>query len=317
MLENFVAQNPFLFYAFVAAASLFILAKAADMLVYGISNYARKLGISDYLIGFLVVSIGTSLPELVASVNGALMRQGEIVFGTIIGSNLFKIPLLGIIIFIAGRIRTDVNSIGTSPVMTFLLGILPILLVIDGKLSRLDGAILLAAFLVYIINLWKAEGELGKIKKGVTLKYISKESFIFLGALVALLLSARYLVFSSSEISKILNVHPFIIGLVILGIGASAPELMVQVRSVFKHHKDIAIGNVMGSIITNSTLVLGIVALVRPVTIQFRDITFTSIVMGIGILYILISIMRAPLSRKQGILLISLYIISIVVETII
>jgi len=317
MIENFIAQNPLIFHLIITLLSLFILAKSADMLVYGISNYAKKLGISDYLIGFLVVSLGTALPELVASINGAFMKQGEIVFGTVIGSNLFKIPLLGIVIFVAHKIKVNVNDIGTAPIMTFLLGILPILLVIDGQLSRFDGLILLLAYFVYIINLWKREGEIGKIKESIKLKEIAKESFIFLGALVALLLSARYLVSSSTEISRILNIPMFIVGLLIIGIGASSPELMVQIRSVLKHHRGIAIGNVLGSIITNSTLVLGIVALLHPVTIVFSNIMFTSIIMSLGILYTLISIFKGMVTKRHAIILISLYIISVVIETII
>jgi cation:H+ antiporter len=287
------------------------------MLVYGISNYAKKLGISDYLIGFLVVSIGTALPEFVASINGAFLNQGEIVFGTIIGSNLFKIPLLGLVILIAGKLKINVNDIGTAPIMTFLLGILPILFVIDGNLSRIDGLILLAAYGIYVVNLWKKEGELGKIKESVKLKEILKESFIFLGALVALLLSARYLVHSSTEISNILNISPFIIGLIVIGVGASAPEVMVQVRSILKHHKGIAIGNVLGSIITNSTLVLGIVAVVKPVNITFSNILFTSIVMGVGTLYVLISIFRGTLTRKHAFIIIGGYIAALIIETLI
>src|SRR3989344_5217494 len=94
---DFLNANPLVFYCIIGAASLIIVTKSSDLLVYGISNYAKKLGISDYLIGFLVVSIGTSLPELVASFNAALLKQGEMVLGTILGSNMFKIPLLGIL----------------------------------------------------------------------------------------------------------------------------------------------------------------------------------------------------------------------------
>jgi cation:H+ antiporter len=317
MIESFIMAHPLLFYGIATILSLIILAKSADMLVYGISSYAKKLGISDYLIGFLVVSVGTALPELVASINGAFMNQAPIIFGTIIGSNLFKIPLLGVVILIAGKVKINVNNIGTAPIMTFILGILPVLLVIDGNLSRIDGIILAAAYLIYIANLWQKEGELGKIKESVPLKEIIRESFIFLGALVALLLSAKYLVFSSTEISNIIHIPTFIIGLIVIGVGASAPELMVQVRSILEHHKGIAIGNVLGSIVANSTLVLGIVALIHPVTIVFKDIFFTSLMMGIGTLYILIAMFRGPLTKRHALIMIIGYIIAIVIETII
>jgi cation:H+ antiporter len=314
MLTNFVANYPVLFHAIIITISLVILTKSADMLIYGISSYAKKLGISDYLIGFLVVAVGTALPELVASVNGAIMNQGEIVFGTIIGSNLFKIPLLALVIFVAGKIKIDYKNIGISPVMTVLLTIIPILLVTDNNLSRIDGLILIGAYIFYVISLWRKEGEFGKIKQSVQLRDILKESFIFLGALVALLLSARYLVYSSTEISSILGIHPFIIGLIIIGIGASTPELMVQIRSIQKQHRGIAIGNVLGSIITNSTFVLGIVAVIKPVAIEFNSILFTSIMMGLGTIYVLYSIRKGVLTLKHGVIITVGYIASLVIE---
>ena len=100
MIEQLINSYPLIFHSIIALASLIILAKSADMVVYGISNYAKKLGISDYLIGFLVVSIGTAIPELTASITGTLIGQGAIVYGTVLGSNLFGLPLLGLILLI-------------------------------------------------------------------------------------------------------------------------------------------------------------------------------------------------------------------------
>src|SRR3989339_2122627 len=97
LISHLIGLHPLLFHSIIAIASLTIITKSSDMVVYSISNYAKKLGISDYLIGFLVVSIGTALPELVASVTGTLSNQGLIVFGTVFGSSLFKIPLLGLV----------------------------------------------------------------------------------------------------------------------------------------------------------------------------------------------------------------------------
>jgi len=182
-----------LFHVFISIASLVILAKSADMVVFGISGYAKKLGVSDYLIGFLVVSIGTAIPELVASIAGAMESQGAIVFGTVFGSNLFKVPLMGLIILIAGKIKNN-PEIGTSaPIVTLFIVNLPILLIIDGTLSRIDGVLLLMAFFVYIIRLWHGEGKMGRMKQDIRLKHIWKDGLIFSLALTALLLSAKYL----------------------------------------------------------------------------------------------------------------------------
>ena len=105
MVFTLIETNPLLFYSVIGLTSLLVLAKSADYVVFSISDYAKKLGISDYLIGFLVVSIGTALPELVAGITGVVLNQGNLVFGTILGSNLFKIPLIGLLLLYRKKIR--------------------------------------------------------------------------------------------------------------------------------------------------------------------------------------------------------------------
>ncbi len=309
-------ENPLVFHSVIALASLILVAKSADMIVYSISNYAKKLRVSDYLIGFLVVSVGTAIPELTASITGILIDQGSIVFGTVLGANLFEIPLLGIILIIARKIKTR-QSVGMSaPIVTLFIIALPILLSIDGVLSRIEGAILLIAFLIYIARLWHGEGQLGQMERDIELKKIWKDAVIFALALAALLLSARYLVFSSITISEILNISPYIVGLIVIGIGASAPELTIQIRSIFKHHQDIAFGNVLGSLVANSALVLGIIAIIKPIYIDPSLILTTSIFLLIGMIYMLTIMVKEEVTWKQGTILILFYIFFLVVELI-
>ena len=97
---SFVDIHPLLFHSLVIFANLAILAKSADLIVYGITNYAKKLGLSDYLIGFIIISIGTALPDLIAALTAAVLRQGGIIFGGLFGANLFAIPILGIVLLI-------------------------------------------------------------------------------------------------------------------------------------------------------------------------------------------------------------------------
>ncbi len=314
MINPLANLSPVIFHSIIALASLIILAKSADMVVYGISNYAKKLGVSDYLIGFLVISIGTAIPELTAAITGVMMNQGQIVFGTVLGANLFELPLLGLILIISRKIKTKQNIGMNAPIITLFIIVLPLLLIIDGVLSKIDGAILLIAFLIYIARLWHSEGQLGKMKKSIEFKDIWKDALIFTLALTALLLSSRFLIFSSMEISGMLNISPYIIGLIVIGIGASTPELTVQLRSIFKHHEDIAFGNVLGSLVANSVFVLGIVALIKPVYIQPSILLITSIFLIMGVLYILIIMGKKEVNWKHGIILISFYILFLLAE---
>lgn len=302
------------FHIAIIVASLIVVVKSADLLVYGISNYARKLGISDYLIGFIVVSVGTALPELVAAITGALANEGDIVVGTVLGSNLFKIPIIGAILLVTKKVKINERVLGNAPVMTLLLTVLPLLLLLDGSISRIDGGILLFAFFMYIGRLWSAEGKLGNIKKNVKLKHITKDSMIFIGSLVALLLSARWLVSSSINISQILNISPYIVGLLVIGIGASMPELTVQLKSMVKHHQDMAFGNVLGSIVANSTLVLGLVGLIKPFFISFTTVIVSTIFIVVGTLFILLIMQKKEVDSKDGLILLAIYILFLMFE---
>ncbi|GAG06771.1 unnamed protein product, partial [marine sediment metagenome] len=170
------------------------------------------------------------------------------------------------------------------------------------------------AFFIYIAKLWHGEGKLGKMKKNVKLKHIYKDSFIFIGALIALLLSARWLVHSSIQISEILKISPYIIGLIVIGIGASIPELMVQVRSIFKRHSDLALGNVLGSIVANSSFVLGLTAIVNPFFINIRVLIIAFIFLVIGILFILAITGKEEINWKHGLILIVIYLIFLLFE---
>ncbi len=317
LIINFGNQYPLLFNIIIVIISLLILAKSADLLVYSISHYAKLLGISEYLIGFVALAIGTSLPELMASVTGTFLGSGEIVFGTILGSNLFKIPLLGLVLIIGTKLAASSKTIGNTPILTLVLSIFPVILVIDGYLSRFDGLLLLASFIYYLASLWQTEKTLGKMKKNVKFKTLYKDILIFTGSLAALLLSSRFLVISSLHISNILDISPFIIGIVFIGIGGSMPELTVQLRSIFQNHKELIFGNVFGSIVANSTFVLAIVALIKPFSVSFPSLILTSIFLVAGLFYTLLVISHGELNWKHGMIMIIFYVISIILEMIV
>jgi len=170
----------------------------------------------------------------------------------------------------------------------------------------------LLVFALYLITLWQGEGKLGKIKKQVSFRKIWKSGLIFSFALATLLYSARWLVFSSLQISKILNISPLIVGLVVLGIGSSMPELAVQIKSIRKKHVDIAIGNVFGSIIANAILVLGVVAIIKPVIINPMTLILSSIALMVGLVYLAHLMQRREANWKHGLILIVFYLLVIV-----
>jgi len=311
---SFIDVHPLLFHGFIIFASLAILAKSADLVVYGITDYAKKLGISDYLIGFIIVSIGTALPDLIAAMTAAFLSQGGLIFGGIFGANLFAIPILGFVLLIGRKIKTQQKVIGNLPITTFFMCVLPLILVIDGFFSRMDGFISLAAFVVYIVRLWQGETYLGSMRKDIAFKDLYKDMIIFSIALAAMLLSARFLVFSSVRAAHLLEINPFVVGLLIIGIGGSFPELTVQIRSVLRKHHDIAFGNVLGSIVANSTFVVGLVGIISPFFISFKLVYLIFIFLAAGMLYILYLMGRDYVNWKHGVILIFIYVLFLVFE---
>lgn len=299
----------------IILAGFFILAKSSDLILYSLSDYAKRLGISAHLIGFTAISIASILPELTASLIGAMLNQGEVVFGTVLGSNIFKIPLFGIILFIVKKVKSDVNSIGNAPILTLFLSILPFLLVIDNNLSRADGSILIIAYIIYLYSFLRSYS-LGVIKKKVKLATVYRDILIFLGALLALLLSARFLILHTISIANLFNLSTYFVVLVIIGAATSIPELMLQLRAVIKHKEKLAFGYILGAIVANSTLVLGVTAFLRPVYIDFSILIIIGIFLVVGTILSIIYLNKEELNWKHGVMFILFYIVFLISEII-
>ncbi len=311
---RFSGEFPVLFWFLIALFSLVILVKASDMLLFGIAGYAKKFGISEYVIGILVVSIGTALPELMAAVIGTLRNDSGIVLGTAIGSNLFKAPGIGIVLLAVGAISLKSGRIkGRTAFLSAVMVILPLIFLLNGILSRFEGGILLAAYLAYAYIEWTGGAKLGRLKS-VPIKFVLKDMLIFLGSLAALLLSARWLVFSLLQLSEIFGIPTLITGLVIIGIGASIPEISLQIRSIKLKQPNLALGNVLGAFIANSTFVLGIAALINPISMPFFRMLNPFIFSFIGVLAFLVFCRAKKLTRVHGMVFLLIYLIFVLVE---
>ena len=308
-------KNPLIFHPLVILGSFIILSKAADLAVEGIAGYAKKLGLSDYLIGLLVVSLASSTPEFIASLNGLVLQDSGVVLGTIIGSNIIELTLvLGVFALLGKKILLKAKALEKTEWMIFGLGILPFAMLIDSKLSRIDGIILMAAFFGYLYLIWRKEGSLGKIKKKVEVKHIYRDALIFVGALVAILLSSRWLVFSSVELANAINLSTFFIALVVIGIGASIGDLIVGIRSVLRGHEDVGLGNAIGSNMTKSLFFLGIVALISPISFAFSQLFVAVLFAALSLGLILFFVKKRVLTWKQGIILLVIYAAFVILE---
>jgi cation:H+ antiporter len=312
MFEFITGVHPLVFNIIVLILSLLIVIKSADLLIFGISNYARKFGISEFLVGFLILAIGTSLPDLVASLMGGMSGSSGIIVGTILGGSVISITfVLGAMVIAAKKLNVKSKLLGKSTYIILVMMLLPIITMLDLKISRVDGFLLILVFFTYIFGLWKKEGTLGKIKKSVKIKFLWKDVLIFLGALVALLLGARFLVSSAVIISQEIGISAYIIALIIICLGTCLPDLTVELKALKKGHSAIGVGNLLGGITSTLLLVLGIVALFYPISLEGINLTSLAIAIGVflaSLALVIFWMRKNTLYRWQGVCLVLIYL---------
>lgn len=301
----------------VAILSFLVIVKAAGYAIDAIASYARRTGLSDYLIGFLIVSLGTSIPELSTAIMGSIAKSGQLVLGDVTGADILDVGLvLAITAIIGKKIKAEGKVLSRTVLMVIVMVLIPLLLGIDGVFSRIDGIILVASFVAYIIILLKREGEMGHIKKNIPFRIIWKDMLIFLGCVVAILLSARWLIFSVVQLSVILNIPLFLMGVLFMSLFTTSPELVVEIKSILKGYSGIAFGDILGSVVTNISLILGIAALINPIIFDKTSFFITGAFMLILVSIAVYLLKKKEVTWKHGIMLLSIYLVFIAVQVI-
>lgn len=252
----------------ILAAGLLGLLIGGDLLVRGASGIALRLGLSPMVIGLTIVGFGTSTPELLVSLNAALGGQAGIAIGNVIGSNIANVLLILGLAAMLVPIAIPFASIRRD--LLWMIGAtvaLPVLFW-SGSVGLIEGLVLITALIMFlVINLRSGGHEDGIVPVGPSLIY----SLAFaLGGLVAVMAGAHYLVQSATVIARDLGVSEAMIGLSIVAVGTSLPELATTVVAVIRGQRDIAVGNVVGSNIFNILGILGITALVTPIPLDPR-----------------------------------------------
>ena len=276
-------------------AGIALLIWSADKFVIGAASLARSFGMSPLLIGLTIVSIGTSSPEILVSLMAALSDASSLAFGNAIGSNIANIGLvLGITALIAPLPVRSALLYKELPILGAVTVIAGVLLA-DMTLGQLDGILLLSGLVITLVLFAKyhpvnKDGQIAEqiIEEEEDLIHLSKGWAIlwFLVGLVILILSSRLLVWGATEIAQAFGVSELIIGLTIVAIGTSLPEMAASVASALKGHHDIAIGNVIGSNIFNLLAVMAIPGLVAPF-----DISLNVLVRDFGVMFLFTSIL--------------------------
>ncbi|MGB0466324.1 MAG: calcium/sodium antiporter [Pontibacterium sp.] len=296
-------------------AGLVLLVWSADRFVIGAAASARNFGMSPMLIGLTVVSFGTSAPEILVSFMASTSGAGELAIGNALGSNIANIALvLGVTALIAplpvksGVLRKEIPLLLA---VTLLAG----LILLDLHLGLVDGLVLLLAlaaslFLFHHFQKGASPEETSAEEEELPELNTGPAIFWLVAGLLVLAGSSRLLVWGATEVALSLGVSDLIIGLTIVAIGTSLPELAASVASALKNHHDIAIGNVVGSNIFNLLAVMAIPGLISPVDFDFEVlIRDYSTMLGLTLALLAFALWQKPpsVNRLQGGLLATLY----------
>ena len=276
------------------------------------------LNMSEFVAAFILMALSTSLPELFVAISSGLSGTTALSLGDVIGSNIANLTLVaGIGIVIAKEYSPETVTIKRDTRFMFLVSVIPlILLLIGGELSRLDGIILLVIFLVYARHLLKERESFSKKSHDHLTRWQKVGApVIFIGTLVVLFVSSHYTVNFATAIAVGSGIAPVMIGLILLALGTSLPELSFTINAFLNHKGDLSLGNLIGSVVANSTLVLGVASILSPITANQLLLATAGIFMLLSTFLFLTFIERKDhITTGEGLVLVLIYIVFIITQ---
>lgn len=304
---------------FVLAFALLII--SGDWAVKLLSRVAASFRIKDFVLGFFLVGLGTSLPELFVGITSAFEGNPVLSLGDVIGSNIVNLTLiLGVLVVLGKGMKVGRKVAKKDMVFMLLISSLPVFLLLDGSLSGVEGLILLLAFALYLFTTLNDgdsfnSGSGYRKSKKAGLKG-TKDLLLLAVSLALLLLSADFVVKFGVALARDFNVNVMLIGLIAVAFGTSLPELVFSIRAAAAKKGSMALGNLIGSGVINSTVVLGATSAIKPIVADYLlfviSATFMIVVMAI---VVAIAERKGGFSSRDGIAFVMLYALFVVVET--
>ncbi len=282
----------------IILAGFALLFYGAHFLIEGSVSIARRMRISDIIIGFTIVAFGTSAPEFIVGIVASIQGQGDITIGNVIGSNLFNLLLVlgitGVIMPISVDIKAIKRYIPFSVIALLALLIMgnDVFFSRANMISRIDGVILLALFVLYILYCIRESKSLPVPEEDIKQRGLLLSIILFILGVAMLSYGGDITTSSAVSIARRMNVSEKLIAITIIATGTSLPELITSIVALRKSKPDIAVGNIIGSNIFNILLILGAAAVVNPLTFNSAlniDILYLFLTTGIMVIMILMS----------------------------
>lgn len=306
-------------YILIFIASCFLLIRSGTWLVRSLVRIAQALEWSEFWLTFCLLAFVTSLPELFVGLSSAFHQTPQLSFGNIIGANILNLTLgVGLTVLVAGGLKLKSEIARRDSLYTAIISFLPLLLMLDGgELSRIDGIILLGALAFYLQKIFHQKQRFTKVfnhkfqRDWTQFKLFLLDLAVFFGAVVLLLLAGEGVVRSITFLAGKANMPLIFAGILFVSLGTALPELIFGIRAVSLGHQEMILGNFMGTVVVNSTLILGLVALISPLkvlnlSLYFIGILFTSIV---AFTFAVFSRTGRQITKKEAFVLIVIYLI--------
>lgn len=304
-----------------------LLIKATDILVVNLKSLAVRTKLGQFALSGLIMALATSMPELFVGITSAWHKQPNLSLGNIIGANIANLSLvIGGAALISGMVQVRGDFLKQDVFYAFLAGSAPMLLLFDKSLSRFDGIILLALFGFYQLMIFghQKEKKMVEEESGFVHRLVRRLNhrgtkrdlaWIFLGIAI-LLFSADILVRLATKMVMILGIPILLIGLIVVSIGTCLPELAFGIKAIKKRQSEMVFGNLLGSIVANGTLIIGLVALISPIKIQAFDeylLATLAFVIIFGFFYFFTRT-KHKLERWEGAFLLGFYLAFVLSE---
>lgn len=296
--------------------AFFILIKSAAYCTTYASRLAKIFRISEFIVSFFIIAVISVFPEATISIISALKGMPQLGLGTLFGSNIADLTFVfGVVALFSYKGIHVKSEILKRDFLYLLLLLFPVLLGYDGSYSRIDGTILVAGGLFFFYTISLESKMFRKRYNHIKDRSLYKNVALLLLSLVVLIISANYTIQYGVLFATDINIPAILISVTVIALGSCLPELFFSIKAVRINHDGLALGDILGTVITDATIILGIVALIQPFSFEFRLISITGFFMVLaGLLTLLFVRTDRLLTKKEGLFLLLVYIVYLFVE---
>jgi cation:H+ antiporter len=295
---------------------LFILTKSADFATRYSSRIARMFHLSEFIVSFFIVALISALPESTIAIVSAIKGIPEFGLGALLGSNVADLAFVfGIVALISVKGISVKSEILKEDFFYLALLLFPVFLGLDGYFSRIDGILLIVAGIFFFFTLSIESRMFNKKFNNLNSTHFLKNFSLLVLSLIVLILSANFTIKYGIDFANDMNIPSILIGLTMISIGTCLPELMFSIRAIRTNHDELALGDILGTVIIDATIVLGMVIIISPFYFDPTIIYVTGIAMFIaGLLTVLFITTNKILSRTEGVCLLAFYAVYLITE---